>query len=238
MGAADQHVHEAREGEREEEVDVERSLHGGEDADGEELVREGAVVQEGAVGELVHGAHDHGGDGGLDGIEGREDVGVHEAERDVQPREQQHEHEARQHEGGAGDDGADAAARQQAKVAAELGGLGARQHLVDGEHALELLRRDPLAVGHELLLHHGDLRRRPTPSTAAHPEEDEEQAPQREVRRVVLGAWVVVVGKVRARAAQRLARRLCRWFRRRRQHALRRKGAVGRKRAPRRRRRQ
>src|SRR5213592_4827513 len=86
---------------------------------------------------------------------------------DVEDREAEHEDEAGQHESQAGEEPAQPAAAQSTEVDAELVGLGAGQHLVDGEQALEAPLGDPPLFIDALALNHRYLRRRASPGEAA-----------------------------------------------------------------------
>src|SRR5262249_34683629 len=97
-----------------------------------------------------------------------------EVRLDVERREAEHQDEARQHEAEASEEPAPFAPAVAAEVDAELVCLGAGEHLIDREQALEVGLADPPFLIDALALDHRYLRRRPSPGEAAKLEEAHE----------------------------------------------------------------
>ncbi|MNS26616.1 hypothetical protein D3C72_585450 [compost metagenome] len=103
------------------------------------------------------GSHDHGQDSDLNPDEGAAHPVRFHADREIEPGQYQHQHEAGQHEAQPGEDAADPAFRPHAQVNAEFVGFRARKRLEDGEEPVEARARHPLIFVDQLAPDHGDL---------------------------------------------------------------------------------
>jgi hypothetical protein len=110
--------------------------------------------------------------------------GRREIEREVEPREQKHQHEARQHEAEPSKHAAPAAPCQHPEMDAQLVRLRSGQHLVDREQAFKMPRRNPFFFGDQFLPNHVDLRDWSAPCQRAETQEAQEEFSVRFGRRV------------------------------------------------------
>jgi hypothetical protein len=90
----------------------------------------------------------------------------------------------RQHEAESRECAADAAARKHPEIDTELVRFRPRKDLVQREHAIEVLRADPLLFGDELVPDHRDLRDGTAPCEEAKLEKTEKQFAERLMRHV------------------------------------------------------
>ncbi len=93
----------------------------------------------------------------------------------VQPRQKEHQNEARQHEAQSRENAADASPRKHAEVNTKLVRFRSGQYLVHRKHSVEVLRCNPLLFGDEFLADHRDLRDGSTPSQGTELQEAQKQ---------------------------------------------------------------
>ena len=111
----------------------------------------------------------------------------HIAERDVDPRQHDEDHERRQHEEAAGDDPAPGAMLQPADVGGQLLRLGARQHHAVVQRVQEAALGNPAPALDQLLVHHGDLPGRPAEADEAELEPEAKRLPETQGLRPLKG---------------------------------------------------
>ena len=135
----------------------------------------------------VHGADDQRDHADLHAEEQRRERRLREVEPEIEPGQGQHQDEAGQHEAEPGEQAAEPPAGQHADMDAKLVRLRPRQHLIDGEQAVEAGAGQPLLLLDQLVPDHRDLRDRAAPGEQAEAQEAKEDLPGRERRRGGLG---------------------------------------------------
>ena len=114
-------------------------------------------------------------------------------EPDVSPRHHSHNEGCRQDEAGAGDQEARPARARMADVDGQLGRVGPRNQVGRAEVVEKLLAGEPVTTTDDLVLHHGDVRRRAPEGDGAELQEESRQLAERRAlrrgrRRV---AWLI-----------------------------------------------
>jgi len=78
-----------------------------------------------------------------------------------------------------GERASDSSAGEHAEIHAQLVRLGAGQHLIQTQDAIEVLGRDPSFAIHERVAQHRDLHDRATPREESESQKPQKQTPQR-----------------------------------------------------------